>query len=42
LLDYLALDDIDRLFPYSNLAIDFGGLLRMKQKKVWKFGEKCG
>lgn len=40
MLDYLALDDIDRLFPYSNLAIDFCGLLRTwheeaKNREIW-------
>ncbi|MCC3503546.1 MAG: AAA-like domain-containing protein [Microcoleus sp. PH2017_29_MFU_D_A] len=37
----LALDDIDRLFPYSNLASDFFGLLRSwheeaKNREIWR------
>lgn len=37
----LALDDIDRLFPYSHLASDFFGLLRSwheeaKNREVWR------
>ena len=42
MLDYLALDDIDRLFPYSNQAIDFCGLLRTwheeakKNREIWR------
>jgi hypothetical protein len=42
LLDYLALDEIARLFPYSNLVIDFCGLLRTwheeakKNREIWR------
>lgn len=37
----LALDDIDRLFPYPNLASDFFGLLRTwheeaKNREIWR------
>lgn len=37
----LALDDIDRLFPYTNLASDFFGLLRSwheeaKNREIWR------
>ncbi|MDB9509935.1 AAA-like domain-containing protein [Kamptonema animale CS-326] len=37
----LALDDIDRLFPYPNLASDFFGLLRIwheeaKNREIWR------
>lgn len=37
----LALDDIDRLFPYTNLASDFFGLLRTwheeaKNREIWR------
>jgi hypothetical protein len=41
LLDYLALDDIDRLLLYPNQAIDFCGLLRTwheeaKNREIWR------
>jgi hypothetical protein len=36
LLDYLALDDIDRLLLYPNQAIDFCELLRTWQEEAKK------
>ncbi|WP_445245420.1 AAA-like domain-containing protein [Microcoleus sp. OTE_8_concoct_300] len=42
MLDYLALDDIDRLFLYPNQAIDFCGVLRTsheeakKNREIWR------
>jgi len=42
LLDYLALDDIERLFAYPNVTIDFCGLLptwheeAKKNREIWR------